>query len=135
MSSVITKKLLEKRLMEVSVGFATAFESVAYTPVANVPYQRVVVLPRAIENPTMGDEYYREVGSLQVFLCYPLNQGTAVALARAETIRNYFKRGTTLTESNVRINIVFTPSIRGSSVAGDRLVLPVVVDYTAEILA
>lgn len=135
MSSLVTKKLLEKHLLEITPSLATAFEGVTYTPVSGTPYQRVVALPRSTQNPTMGDEYYREIGVLQVFLYYPINTGSGAALARAELIRNKFKRGTTLIDGNVKVHIIYTPSVRGSAVVNDRLMVPVSIDYTAEILS
>lgn len=135
MAIVSIKKALERHLATITPAIATAYENVAFTPKAGTPYQRVVVITDKTVNPVLGSDYYREEGTLQVFLAYPTNAGSNVALARAELIQNKFKRGTTLVEGNVQINFFETATIQGSLMTNDRLIVPVMIPYTAEVLS
>jgi len=128
------KKALEKHLQLMTPAIATAYESVSFSPASGVPYQRAYVVPRKPENPTIGDSYYREVGEFQIFLAYPNNKGSGEVLARAELVQQHFARGTTLTEGGLDINIMFTPQISGSAISGDRIIVPVIIKYSAGVL-
>lgn len=129
------KKAFEKRLALITPSIATAYEAVSFTPVAEVPYQRVQLVPRNPDNPTMGDNYYREVGEFQIFLCYPTNKGTGEVLTRAQLVRSYFERGTTLVEGSTEVNIIVTPQIAGTATVGDRVIVPVIVSYSAGVFS
>jgi hypothetical protein len=124
------KKAFEKRLNSITPSIQTAYEAVSFTPTQGVPYQKVQLSPNQPENPTIGDGYYREVGEFQVFLCYPSNKGTSEVLTRAELVRSYFQRGTTLVEGASEIIIIRTPQIAGTSIIGDRIIVPVLIQYS-----
>lgn len=126
------KKAFEKRLATLSPAIATAYEGVSFTP-TTAPYQRVMLVPSQPINPTMGTEHYREVGSFQVFLNYPANKGSGEAIARASQIRTLFKRGTTLIEDSTEVKILTTPQISGNSIVQDRIVVPVIISYIADV--
>lgn len=126
------KKAFEKRLATLSPAIATAYEGVSFTP-TTAPYQRVMLVPSQPLNPTMGTEHYREVGSFQVFLNYPANKGSGEAIARASQIRTLFKRGTTLIEDSTEVKILTTPQISGNSIVQDRIVVPVIIGYIADV--
>ena len=126
------KKAFEKRLATLSPAIATAYEGVSFTP-TTAPYQRVMLVPSQPLNPTMGTEHYREVGSFQVFLNYPANKGSGEAIARASQIRTLFKRGTTLIEDSTEVKILTTPQISGNSIVQDRIVVPVIISYIADV--
>lgn len=82
-----------------------------YDPIVGTPYVEIYLLPALPENPTMGDGYYRESGILQVTLNYPAGEGTADATARAEAIRELFRRGATFTYSSTVVVVDRTPAI------------------------
>lgn len=126
------KKAFEKRLATLSPAIATAYEGVSFTP-TTAPYQRVMLVPSQPLNPTIGTEHYREVGSFQVFLNYPANKGSGEAIARASQIRTLFKRGTTLIEDSTEVKILTTPKISGNSIVQDRIVVPVIISYIADV--
>ena len=126
------KKAFEKRIATLSPAIATAYEGVSFTP-TTAPYQRVMLVPSQPLNPTMGTEHYREVGSFQVFLNYPANKGSGEAIARASQIRTLFKRGTTLIEDSTEVKILTTPQISGNSIVQDRIVVPVIISYIADV--
>lgn len=122
-----------KRLRTITPELSTAYESVSFEPIVGIPYQRVQLIPSRPENPTLGQEYHREVGTFQIFLCYPTNQGTFPVLERAELTRSYFQRGTTLVEGGSIINILRTPQIAGTSIVKDRIIVPVIIQYSVEV--
>jgi hypothetical protein len=127
-----TKKALEKHLSALTPSLSTAYEGVSFSPVNGTPYQRVQLVPSRPENPTLGDEYFRDNGEFQVFLLYPSNKGTGEVLGRAEALRSHFKRGTTLTEGNSVVQIMRTPYISGCTIIGDRVIVPVLIRYSVE---
>ncbi len=135
MAIVEIKKALERHLSLLTPALSTAYENVAFTPVAGTPYQRVVVTTDKMVDPVMGSAYRREEGELQVFLAYPQGKGSSEVLTRAALVQSHFKRGTTLTEGNIQINFYSTPKIAGSLMTTDRLVVPVLVSYVAEVFS
>lgn len=133
MSQLKIKIALEKRLEALQPELALAWENVDFSPVAGEPYQVANVLFTKPENPTMGDDFYRERGYLQVSLKYPQNIGTGDAMARAELIRSWFKRGLSLEEQGVIAIIDETPEIRPGNLEGDRHVTNVFIRFFANI--
>lgn len=126
------KRAAERHLLGLSPSVPTAYEGVSFTPPSTI-YQRVQVQPRRIEDPVLGAGFHREIVSFQVFVVSPVNQGTAEAISRAELIRDRFKKGTSLLESNIRIHILSTPQIAGASVQQDRIIVPVLIELVAEV--
>lgn len=127
-------KGFNKRLASISPSIEIAYEAVSFTPVAGVPYQRVQLIPARPQNPTLGQNYYREKGTYQILLCYPGNLGTTDILDRAELTRSFFKQGTSFTEAGTTVIVVGTPYVGGANIVQDRLVLPIIINYTAEVL-
>lgn len=126
------KKALEKHLAALTPSISTAYEALSFTPVPGTPYQKVQISTQRPENPTLGDDYYRDRGEFQVFLCYPTNKGTGEVLTRAELLREHFKRGTTLVEGGATVLITRTPQIAGTAIIGDRVIVPVLITYSVE---
>lgn len=133
MSILIVRRALEKRLATMSPAIATAYENAGYTPVAGTPYQRAELLPNTPDNAVMGASVYWERGLFQVTLAYPTGTGSIAAATRAELIRTHFKRGTTLTESGVSVNVTHTPKIHPALIDGDRYCIPISIMYQAQI--
>jgi hypothetical protein len=132
MSIVSIRAALETLLATITPALATAYENAPYTPVAGTPYQAVYLLTAPPDNPTVGDNFYREKGIFQVTLNYPLQTGSAAAAARAELIRAAFKRGTTLTSGSDTVKIDTTPEISQGRVDGDRWALPVRITWFSD---
>lgn len=133
MSQIKIRRAFEKALKNLDPVFPTAYENVSFVPVKDVPYQRVQLVPFDPENPTMGDNYHREVGEFQVFLCYPLNEGVADAYNKAEIIKNFFHRGCSIAQDNIEVIIRATPSVSGGITVNDRYILPVIIEYYVSI--
>lgn len=128
------KLAFEKELTLLNNDIQTAYENVEFEPTEGVPYQVLKIIPDDVENPTYGDNYYREVGEFLVLLCYPAREGSRAALEKAHSIRDAFFRGRTLVEGGTKITIDTTPRIAGASIADDRYVIPVIITYFSSIL-
>ena len=134
MSLEYVRVALETHLAAITPALATAWENDAYESVAGTPYQHVWLLPAAPDNPTMGDDHYREQGLLQISLKYPLLTGPAASTARAELIRAAFKRGTSLTSGSITVRISRTPEIGIGQEENGRWVVPVRVRWFADVM-
>lgn len=129
MSQLKIRRAFEKALKSLDPSFPTAYENVSFNPTKDVPYQRVQLVPLEPENPTMGDNYHREVGEFQIFLCYPLNKGLQDIYSKAESIKSFFNRGKTIPENDIEVIVRTTPSISGGITVNDRYILPVRIEY------
>jgi len=114
-------------------ALALAPENGTYKPVPGTPYQRVNLLPAIPDNSEITGTVYFERGILQVTLCYPMGVGPGDSEARAQLVRAAFKRGTSTTESGVRVVIMLTPRISSGFPDGDRYCIPISVTYQAQI--
>lgn len=135
MSAAKVRAALEIALHTMTPALATAWENQDFSPTPGTPYQAAHLLPAPPENPTMGDNHYRERGILQVSLNYPVNGGAAAAMARAELIRATFFRGASFTSGGVTTRIPTKPEIGRGVVVNDRWVLPVSIRYFADVFA
>jgi hypothetical protein len=133
MSITSVRAALEVKLAAMTPALATAYENAPYTPVAGTPYQAVYLLP-IVENPTMGDGYYRHSGIFQISLFYPIGAGTKTITDRAALIQTAFKRGTAMTSGAVTVRVTGTPDIGQARVDGDRFFLPVKIIWMAGII-
>ncbi len=128
-----TKRALERHLGTLVPAVPIAYEGVSFTPPDNQMYLHTQFVIQQPDDPTIGDMYYRERISFQVFVCDVLNKGTATALAKAEAIRSHFDKGSFFLESGTRIHVLTTPKIDNAVTTEDRLVVPVVIDVIAEV--
>lgn len=135
MSAIVnTKRAIERRLQASFPSLKIAFEGVNFKPPANELYLICNFKVNKPTDPTLGREYYRESITANIFVCDVLNKGTSNAFAKAEEIRGYFDKGLTLTESSTVIHILSTPQISGSTVTNDRVVVPLMITCTVEVL-
>ena len=132
MAIIEIKKAAEKHLNTLTPSVPIAWESVSFTPPTGL-YERVQFIIQRPEDPVLGAGFHRERITMQVFCLGPTNKGTAEVLTRAELIRNHFKKGTVLTEGNVKIHILATPQIAGISVVTDKVICPVLIELVAEV--
>lgn len=127
-----TKKAVERHLSTMTPSIAIAYEGVNFNPPANDMYLATQFVINQPDDPTVGDKYYRERITFQVFVCDVLNKGTANALAKAEAIRERFDKGLTLVENSLRIHVTRTPQIAGTIITNSRLVVPVNIELWTE---
>lgn len=133
MSYQIIKSLLETHLDSLHPRIRTTWESVPFTPEVGELYQRAFLLPANTQNPTMGDDHHREIGIFQVSVCAPLGEGAGIALERAELIRWWCKRGTTLEGSGLVVRMLSTPSLAAAIHEPTVYVIPVSINFTCDV--
>ena len=110
----------------------TAFENISFTPKTGTPYQLSRLVPLPVENPTLGDNYNREVGFYQVVLSYPKGEGVGRLTTMADKIKDYFKRGTTLVEGSDKVVIDRTPQISSVYINDTRAEITIRIRYYCE---
>lgn len=133
MSIAKIRAAFETRLATLSPALATAYENGSYAPVAGTPYQRVNLLPNTPEDAVLGSKIYFERGIFQVTLCYPVGNGPGTAEARAQLVKDLFKRGTSMTQSGLIITVMRAPSAAPAFIDGDRYCIPLSVRYQAQV--
>lgn len=128
------KRAAERHLSQISPAVPTAYEGVSFTPPSTGVHQLVQLVIKTPDDPVLGTGFHRENVEFQVFVVGNANKGTAEILARAELIREQFKKGTVLQEGTVRIHVLKTPRLAGVIPAEDsRIVCPVMIELTAEV--
>ncbi len=131
MSDQNVRRALEQRLAAMSPAIPTAWENVHFTPTVGTAWQRANMLPAAPDNTMLGPREWMEIGIFQVTLFYPQGVGSADAQARAEAVREHFKRGTTLSHSGVTTIITHTPAKAAGFVSGGFYAVPISIRYQA----
>jgi len=134
MSLLTIRKLLEGRLNTLSPSLPIAFENVSFKA-PTTKYLRANINIRKPDDSVLGSSYYREIITFNVYVVDQINIGTGGAFTTAEAIRDLFAKGTALQESNVTIKIIQTPQIQGSTIASERLVVPVLISAIAEVIS
>lgn len=134
MSYLVIRRLLETRANSLVAGtMKIAFENVPFTPVQRTAYIELRLIPGRTQNPTMGDQFKRETGILQLTMMYPVGEGPANAHTKAEEVRALFPRGLTLTNGSVRVIIDEHPYI-GPQINDDGWYrLPVSIPFIADV--
>lgn len=133
MSVVAVRAALEIALNAITPALPTAWENAAFVPPANtLPYQAVFVLFGTPDNSEWG-RGHREIGYMQVTLKYPLQAGSAAAMARAMLIRTTFAKSTSFTNAGVVTTVHKTPAIGNGVPDGDRWSLPVKIPFYANL--
>ena len=133
MTIALIRRALEKQLQTISPGINTAFENVAFTPASGVPYQRVNLLPNTPDDAQIGSRVYFERGIFQVTLCFPLGDGPGKCEARAQLVKDAFKRGTSAVEGVITVIVMNAPSVSSAMIDGDRYCIPVSMRYQAQV--
>lgn len=110
----------------------TAFENISFTPKTGTPYQLSRLVPLPVENPTLGDNYNREVGFYQVVLSYPRGEGVGRLTTMADKIKDYFKRGTILVEGSDKVVIDRTPQVSSVYINDTRAEITIRIRYYCE---
>lgn len=127
------KKALETRLLSLTPSIPTGFEGVNFDPPSTM-YQFCQLIIRPPEDPVFGKGYYRERCQFQVFVSSNQGSGTGTALARAELVRNWFQKGTSLLEGGVQISILETPHVGSPTMVNGRVLVPVLINVIGEVL-
>lgn len=129
MSLQAIRSALETRLAALAPALPTAWENVPFSPPTGA-YQKADHLIASTANPTYGG--WRDRGTFQVTLCYPLGTGSADLLARAEAVRAQFARGTSLAAGTRSVLVTNTPSVASLGDDGNRVLAAVRVDWQCD---
>lgn len=132
MSIIEAEKAIRRHLLTLSPQLPTAYEAISFIPPDGM-YQRLQFVINPPTDPTFGNYYHRENVQVQIFVVDKLDVGTLGAITRAEALRNLFSKGLTLEEDGIRMHVLRTPQIAGASVAGDRVIVPVLIPLTVEV--
>ncbi len=133
MSNLAIKNALETFFNERFSDLPISWENHTFKPEADKPYQEVFFLFAEPDNPTMGDDFYRQRGIFQVTLRYPQNNGSRDAALRADAIRNTFHRGLSVAANDVTTIVDTTPQIGNGVNVENRYVVVVRVRFHADI--
>ena len=132
MSIIAAQTAVRRRLATLTPALPTAFEGIPCVPPTGM-YQRLQFVINPPTDPVFGAGYHRENIQVQIFVADKLDVGTAGAITRAQALRDLFHKGLTLVEDGVRMHVLRTPQIAGATVAGDRVIVPVLIPLTVEI--
>jgi len=125
------RRAFEKTLAAMVSPLATAYENIAFTPEAGVPYQRINILRADPADLVMGRTLTQLQGICQVSLFYPQGMGTADAELYAARIKALFKPPTSITEGGTRVDVNNTATIATGFTDDDRWVVPVSIPWSA----
>lgn len=129
------RTILETALNANAGGIDVAWENRNYVPTGGVPYQEAFLLYAQPENPTLGDNFFRENGIFQITLQYPQGAGPGVAETRALVLRGVFKRGQSFTDGTITVTIAKTAMISEGRLDGDRWSVPLKIPFFSNIFA
>lgn len=132
MAIIEIKRAAERKLNALTPSVPTAWESVSFEPPIGL-YQRVQFTIQSPDDPVLGTGFHRERISMQVFVVGAANKGTSEVITRAELIRTHFAKGLVLQEGNIKIHVLRTPQVAGTTVASERVVCPVIIELVAEV--
>jgi hypothetical protein len=132
-SQASVRAALEVALDGLAPAIDTVWENKTFKGVdPTVPYQQVFLKFARPENLEQG-RGYNEIGYMQVSLYYPINQGSANAVARAKLIRDLFVRRSSFVSGGVTVTINMTPEVSGGTQDGDRWAVVVKIPFMAQI--
>lgn len=134
MSLVLVRSAFEVALAAMSPALSTAYENAEFTPVVGTEFQRVYLIPGEPDDQELSGQLYWERGFFQVNLHYPLGAGPAAVSTRAELVRTTFYRGASFTSGAVTVIVRRTPEIGPGLTEDDRFIVPVRIQYSAQIL-
>jgi hypothetical protein len=130
MSVVKVRAALETAVNTMTPGLQTAYENAPFKPTIGTPYQRCNILFAEPGNQEFGANY-QELGFMQLTLFYPIETGAGAANARAELIRQTFRRGNSFQNGGLSVVIDKTPEVKPGANDGSFYVLPVRVRFYA----
>lgn len=133
MSVKTVKKAARLHLAALSPQLPTAYEGFPFEVPSSGLYQRTQFVVQPPDDPVIGDKYYRERLEFQIFVVGPAGVGTTEVDTRAELLRTHFYKGFTMVVDNMRIYVLRTPQISGTSVVQDKVIIPVLIDLVGEV--
>jgi len=133
MSDFSIRKGLQARLLSMPGAVTTAKENSKFDPVDGVAYQTAELVPLPPDNPTYGDNFYREKGFYRIRIHFPLQKGEGAASLYAQQLRDWFKRGSSISVDGIDVRILRTPLIGSGVIFNNRYTRTIDVEYFASI--
>lgn len=133
MSTVVIRKLLETALAAMPGALSGALPNKAFTKTNTVPHWEVYLLPGRPDGVILDSDFVREMGTLQVTLCYPAGEGTARVDAMADKLKAHFKRGSAWTAPGIRVLVERHPETGPGLNEPGWYRVPVRVPYVADV--
>lgn len=126
------KQAFETKISTINPTIATVYEGNNYTPVINVPYQELYLLPAGNDDPYINDKEYVSYGIFQITLKYPTGTNASKLInERCKLYLDNFERGTNLIQNSIRVKVKNTPIVRNLGIVGDRLIYAISINYEA----
>lgn len=132
MAIIEIKRAAERKLSTLSPVVPTAWEGVSFNPPTTL-YQRVQFTIQSPDDPVFGTGFHRERIQMQIFVVGAANKGTSEVINRAESIRLHFAKGLVMEEGNIKIHVLRTPQVAGTTIASERVICPVIIELVAEV--
>lgn len=129
MSTALVKKAIRDAVKLIDPDLSTSWPNSSFVPTVGTPYQDLNIFFVEPDNLGYGSGPYMEEGFFQISLYYPKQIGTALIDARADLIRETFKRGSYLISGEQRVVVNKTPTISSGQVEGDWYMIPVTVYF------
>jgi len=129
MSLVLIKNAFYTKISSINPKIATAYEGKAYTPISNIPYQELYLLPADNNAPYLNEKTYLARGIFQITLKYPFGNYTDDVQNRAQLYIDNFLQGTKLTSGDITVTITDTPDTVTLGQDGDRYVIAVSIPW------
>ena len=129
----LIRQALETTLINLQPSVPTAIEGVDFDPPAGL-YQRCQLLIRQPDDVVLGTQYYRENVDFQVFVVAPAGLGLGEGLDQAVRVRNAFPKGWYMQQGEVSLRGLRTPQIGSTMPADGKVVIPVTIRLTCEVM-
>lgn len=98
-------------------------------------YVSPTIIPAEMIDPSIGANHKRYVGTLRVLVrTQSLTKGMLESETIAESLSNYFRRGSVFINAGLNVHIERSPSIRPSYIDGMYMIVPVDVQYRADLV-
>ena len=130
-NSIVNTKRAAERLLASINNVATAYEGVTFEPPAGL-YQRCQFMIGPPTDPILTPGYHRENIQFQVFVVTDKGTGTTELYEQAGKIRDAFYKGCTMNEQGTQIRILRTAQIASVVPLQENLILPVLIQLTAD---
>lgn len=114
---------------------AIAYEGVAFTMDATKPHLAEYTLPAETQNPSIGRDHARFIGTYQVDVDTPAGSNVVALRKLANSLAAHFKRGTVCTNSTQRVLVLQTPSISPIITGDGRMKRAVSIRYQSDVFA
>lgn len=137
MSQPKIRTAIQKHLhtLALAQGWAETLENIPNSNTAE-KYVEPHLIPSATQNPSIGAQHQRRTGVMRVNIKFKnVSQGMGAIEAAAEALVAHFPRGLVLVSSGLSVHIERTPRQYPPLIDGMYNVIPVDIEYRADIIS